>query len=205
VPDRFAILIDGGFMKRKLQSRLKRFPKVSDIEDEVIRIRAHERLHGLELLRIYFYDAMPATGLLINPIDGTETDLTKTQSYSSNVSLIQSLELFPDMALRLGETMVHGWDLGDAARKNIVEHGPRGLEARDFVPSIEQKGVDLRIGLDIARLSIRQLVQTIVVVTGDSDMVPAFKFARREGVRVALDIMGHAVKRELKVHSDFVI
>ncbi len=52
------------------------------------------------------------------------------------------------------------------------------------MPKIEQKGVDLRIGLDIARLSLRRMVDIIVVVTGDSDMVPAFKFARREGIRV---------------------
>jgi uncharacterized LabA/DUF88 family protein len=59
--------------------------------------------------------------------------------------------------------------------------------------------------LDIARLSLRQLVDVIVVVTGDSDMVPAFKFARREGVRVYLDHMGHAVKRELKAHVDQIL
>ncbi|MBN9305065.1 hypothetical protein [Devosia sp. 67-54] len=65
--------------------------------------------------------------------------------------------------------------------------------------------MDLRIGLDIARLSLRQLVRVLVVVTGDSDMIPAFKFARREGVRVYLDHMGHGVKRDLKAHTDLVL
>jgi uncharacterized LabA/DUF88 family protein len=77
--------------------------------------------------------------------------------------------------------------------------------AEDLVPNVQQKGVDLRIGLDIARLSLRQLVEVIVVVTGDSDMIPAFKFARREGVRVYLDHLGHGVKRDLKAHTDLVI
>ena len=109
------------------------------------------------------------------------------------------------MALRQGEVSVNGWALGSAALKNLTTNGARALTAQDFVPNMEQKGVDLRIGLDIARLSLRQLVEVIVVVTGDSDMVPAFKFARREGVRIYLDYMGHPVKRELKAHVDLVI
>ena len=73
------------------------------------------------------------------------------------------------------------------------------------MPNIEQKGVDLRIGLDIARLALREMVGTLVVVTGDSDFIPAFKFARREGVRVYLHHMGHNISRELKVHTDLIL
>ena len=73
------------------------------------------------------------------------------------------------------------------------------------MPNIEQKGVDLRIGLDIARLALRELVGVIVVVTGDSDFIPAFKFARREGIRVYLHHMDHPVSRELKVHTDIIL
>ncbi|KQT87936.1 NYN domain-containing protein [Aurantimonas sp. Leaf443] len=113
--------------------------------------------------------------------------------------------MMPDVALRQGETSVSGWALGNAALKDIDKNGPRMPAATDFVPKIEQKGVDLRIGLDIARLSLRRLVSAIVVVTGDSDMVPAFKFARREGMRVYLDHMGHGVKRDLKVHVDRIV
>ena len=61
------------------------------------------------------------------------------------------------------------------------------------------------MGLDIARLSLRGLVSVIVIATGDSDLVPAFKFARREGVRVYLDHMGLNVRRELKAHADLVL
>ena len=53
---------------------------------------------------------------------------------------------------------------------------PRPPSARDLVPDLEQKGVDLRIGLDIARLALRERVDIIVVVSGDSDLVPAFRF-----------------------------
>ena len=62
----------------------------------------------------------------------------------------------------------------------------------------------VRIGLDMARLSLQRLVSTVVVVTGDSDLVPAFKFARREGLVVYLETLGHGVRRELKAHADLV-
>ncbi len=81
----------------------------------------------------------------------------------------------------------------------------RPIQAADLVPNITQKGVDLRIGMDIARLSLREMVRAIVVVTGDSDLIPAFKFARREGVRVYLECLGHGVRRDLKAHVDIVL
>jgi uncharacterized LabA/DUF88 family protein len=48
----------------------------------------------------------------------------------------------------------------------------------------------MRIGMDMACLALRDMVRTIVVVTGDSDFVPAFKYVRREGVKVILDPPG---------------
>ena len=49
----------------------------------------------------------------------------------------------------------------------------------------------------------KRFVERIVLVTADSDFIPAMKFARREGVQVTLVTMGHMlVKRELKVHAD---
>jgi hypothetical protein len=200
---KFAILMDGGFVKKKLQQQLKHFPTVAEIDGEVSRIKGHESLRALTLLRVYFYDAPPASGTLTNPIDGSKLDLSSSPNYSLNIGLQQSLEMLPDAALRQGEAAVHGWALGNSALRDIIKNGPRMLAANDFVPNIEQKGVDLRIGLDIARLSLCRTVDVIVVVT--SDMVPAFKFARREGIRVYLDHMKNSVKRDLKVHADLII
>lgn len=200
----FAILIDGGFMTKRLSSTLKRYPTADDIQAEVARIKGRPELAGHDLLRVYFYDAPPATGVITNRIDGARLDLRASTRHREATALFDSLELRPDFALRMGETAVHGWKLGPKAVDDIMQT-PRVPVAGDFVPAIEQKGVDLRIGLDIARLSLRQLVRTIVVVTGDSDLVPAFRFARREGLRVFLDVMGHGVKRELRAHADLVL
>jgi uncharacterized LabA/DUF88 family protein len=202
---KFAVLIDGGFIKKKLQARHRHFPAVAEVETEIARIKGNAALADYRLLRVYFYDAPPASGRLTNPVSGARIDLSSHAGHAENIGLQQGLEMQPDVAMRKGDTVVHGWALGGAALKNIIAAGPRILRAQDFVPNIEQKGVDLRIGLDIARLSLCRLVDVIVVVTGDSDMVPAFKFARREGVRVYLDHMGHGVKRELKVHTDLIL
>ena len=91
-----------------------------------------------------------------------------------HTTLIRSLETEPDFALRMGETNTTGWKVGDRAFRQLMRK-PRLIESQDLVPAIEQKGVDLRIGLDIARLALPHSVEAIVVVTGDSDLVPALK------------------------------
>jgi len=79
------------------------------------------------------------------------------------------------------------------------------LADTDFDLDLSQKGVDMRIGLDMARLALRETVRTVVVVTGDSDFVAAFKFARREGVKIILDPLGHNIRIELREHADIVL
>ena len=61
----------------------------------------------------------------------------------------------------------------------------------------------MKIGLDVAWLASKSIVEKLILVTVDSDFVPAMKFARREGVQVVLVTMGHKlVKQDLKEHAD---
>lgn len=203
-PPRYAVLIDGAFVLRKLQDSLRVFPTADHVEAVATSIAQHDCVKGLDRLRVYFYHAKPATGRLTNPVSKQVLNLSSTPVYTSHESLIDTLELRPDFALRLGETSTAGWKLGDRAFESLMTK-PRNITANDLVPNIEQKGVDLRIGLDIARLALTQSVQAIVACTGDSDLVPAFKFARREGLRVFLCHFGHGVKRDLKAHADRVV
>lgn len=53
-------------------------------------------------------------------------------------------------------------------------------------PIYQQKQVDLLLGLDFALLSAKRSITHAAVVTGDSDMAPAFEVARREGIAVWL-------------------
>ena len=79
------------------------------------------------------------------------------------------------------------------------------ITAEDLRPNISQKGVDMRIGMDIASLTLKKLVQVIVLVTGDSDFIPAMKFARREGTQLFLAAMGHRIKESMHEHADLLL
>ncbi|MCU6424521.1 NYN domain-containing protein, partial [Klebsiella aerogenes] len=58
---------------------------------------------------------------------------------------------------------------------------------------LRQKGVDMRIGLDIASITLKRLASTIILVAGDADFVPAAKLARREGLQFILDPLWQSV------------
>ena len=108
-----------------------------------------------------------------------------------------------NVALRMGDLRFRGWGFKE---KNIPKNCDRwNVTADDLQPVIQQKGVDMRIGLDIASLVLKKQVDIIALVSGDSDFVPPIKFARREGVQVATVFLGHRVNQDLITHSDFMI
>jgi uncharacterized LabA/DUF88 family protein len=203
---RYAILIDGGFLKKKLSERLQRHPLVADIIAECERLQQRPEVDGYELLRIYWYDGVPASATIPLPVSKQALNLTGTERYRESKSLLDQLVLWPNFSLRLGEVIVsrNGWRLKPNVAGRLIKE-PRELRDEDFVLDAQQKGVDVRIGMDMARLALREMVRQVIVVTGDSDFVPAFKFVRREGVRVILEPMGQNVLVELKQHADIVL
>ena len=75
-----------------------------------------------------------------------------------------------------------------------------------FKPDFKQKSVDMKIGLDIAWMSGKRIVDKLVLVAGDSDFISPIKFARKEGLIVYLLTLGQTkIKRELYEHADYVI
>jgi uncharacterized LabA/DUF88 family protein len=60
----------------------------------------------------------------------------------------------------------------------------------------------MKIGLDIAVLAEKRLVNQIVLIAGDSDFVPAAKHARREGIDFLLDPMWNNIAPDLHEHID---
>lgn len=68
--------------------------------------------------------------------------------------------------------------------------------------ALRQKGVDMRIGLDIASIALKKQSETIILVSGDSDFVPAAKLARREGMEIILDPLWQKVHDDLFEHID---
>lgn len=65
-----------------------------------------------------------------------------------------------------------------------------------------KKGVDMRIGLDIAALALKKQADTLVLVAGDSDFIPAAKLARREGIDFILDPLWQQINADLFEHID---
>lgn len=198
---RFAICVDGGFVQKVLWARNQTAPTAAEILAECDRIAQHEAFANCDLLRIYYYDAPPSQGQMINPIDGSLLDLQATETYLAAVKLQAELKAAPNVALRMGDVLASGWRVSEGALGRISRE-PRPLAASDLKPNLHQKGVDIRIGLDIARLALKDTVRSLAVVTCDTDFVPAFKFARREGIRVYLDTMGKPCRPELIEHSD---
>lgn len=75
-----------------------------------------------------------------------------------------------------------------AGKKSIEE-----LDDDDLRLNIRQKGVDMKLGLDIASLAYGGIVNQIIMIAGDSDFVPAAKMARRQGIDFILDSMWHTI------------
>ena len=105
---RHAILLDGAFLIRKLQSRLRRFPSAGDIQTVGTSIANHAFLCGQSCLRVYFYHSRPAGESLFNPISKKTIELRSTQIHIDHSRLLQDLEKAPDFALRLGSALVAG-------------------------------------------------------------------------------------------------
>jgi len=76
---------------------------------------------------------------------------------------------------------------GYVINNNRMPYAPgQPLTDADFHPEFEQKGVDMRIGIDMANLSSNRSVDLIALATNDTDCIPAMKHARRSGLQVAL-------------------
>jgi uncharacterized LabA/DUF88 family protein len=123
-----------------------------------------------------------------NPFSRESIDFGATAAFRENLTLHKKLACEAFFANRLGELSFEGWAPKGGLRK--VKDGNVVLTGRDVKPLISQKGVDMRIGLDM---------------TSDSDFVPAMKFARREGAQVLLITLGHGVKESMRMHADVVI
>lgn len=167
---RYAILLDGGFVTKKLQERLGRPATADDIVAVCDEIRGHEHLKTYELLRIYYYDAPPSSETIKLPVSSATHKLAETPRFRHAQSLYDQLELKEGFALRMGETRLAPmhWKLKNRTARELIKK-QRDLTDKDFDLDIGQKGVDIRIGLDMARLALRDTVRAVAVVTGDSD------------------------------------
>jgi uncharacterized LabA/DUF88 family protein len=196
--------IDGWFMRKRVYN-LKSFY----YSGENIRNYCKKHLRPDDYLyRIFYYDTEPLEKKGHNPITKKGVDFGKTPVALEQKALFDSIKRTPNMALRLGKTEWRNntWILAPDKLKELLNKKTTidQLSEEDVRPLIEQKAVDMKIGLDIALIATKRLADLLIIITGDADMVPALKLARREGMQVGLGPLRQNTKPELSEHVDFV-
>ncbi|GAA6890188.1 NYN domain-containing protein [Helicobacter pylori] len=204
---KIAILVDGDFFIRCYKSHLKKQSgdKYKDLNPEKLAhdIHTHCLRHinkkNEELYRIFFYDCKPLEKRVHYPYTQKALDLSKSSTYKERKKLHKHLISKPCLALRLGylDEKNAKWVIRDQEKEKKLFNRKISIEEfqnDDFIYHAKQKGVDIKIGLDIATLALKKLVQKIVLISGDSDFVPAAKLARVEGIIFTLDPMGNPIR-----------
>lgn len=197
----YAILIDAGYFSKVANFELKKYDKET-IEKLISYIKTN-LFPNDQLYRIYYYDAEPCQSIITNPIDNAVTDFSKTVMFNKNIALLEEVKSIPMLALRLGKisTPKNSWEIKNI--KSVSSTIP--LKATQIKPKINQKGVDMKIGLDIASISLKKHASKIILIAGDTDFVPAIKFARSEGVQIFISTLKNYCSPSLVEHSDQVI
>lgn len=195
---------DPSRMKYAVLIGTKENPATSDdIVELVSKIKSHKFLQYKYLHRIYYYDAPPYSKSKNKLLNGGKHNFGSDPLTPHNNRLLKELHSQDHFALRMGEIRFRGWELD--RNSFTTNDNSCHITADNLRPSLQQKGVDMRIGLDIASLTLKEHADVIVLVTGDADFVPPMKFARREGVQPALVSLGHNIHSDLKEHADLIL
>lgn len=167
---------------------------------------AHQHVGNRNILyRIFYYDCLPLDKKAHNPITKKAVDFSKTPEYKFRTELMEALKQKRKVALRVGTLKDSGhWEIRPAATRDLLSGKITisDLKEDDVFLAVRQKGVDMKIGVDIASLALKKFVDRIVLFSGDSDFVPAAKLARREGIDFILDPMQANVEPQLFEHID---
>ncbi len=175
------LLIDAGYLKKAV----KKTGFFCD-KEAVVKIanKCYDKTE--DLLKVLYYDCKP-----FDPVDPKTGKIftnpkTGKKLKKQDNSLIRNLEIENLFAVRLGKLKFNGWL--DTGR-----------------PSFRQKGVDMRIGLDIANISHQGKIDRIILITADTDFIPAMKYARKSSIQIVLiQLEKNHLSHELKAHSDII-
>lgn len=203
-----AIIVDGQFLLHRIRDA-QSSTQYPNLEDQYNFLTNLINSNDEELFRIFYYQGSPNKQTVDKPISKDKINFSESQinKYSSN--LITELSNKDFVAMRLGDTFFRGWKLKNPVlekiRKSIIKDTSK-LTDDDFTPDFQQKGVDIKIGLDVAWLSNNNIVDRIYMVTGDADFIPALKQARRDGIQIKLVKIGtKKINNDLLKHSDFIL
>ncbi len=197
---RVAVLLDLGFVFHALHRLLGgRRPTAHEIQSLGHRCVASDEA----LFRLYCYHCRPLGRTERHPLSGERIDFSASATFREMHALLRDLERLDTVAFREGTIAFTGWMLRPSSLARLTQPGAT-IEPADIQPDIRQKQVDMKIGLDVAWLASRRIVDRLILVTADRDFIPAMKFARREGVQVVIAPLGRTPHRELAIHADAV-
>lgn len=206
-PVKIAILIDGGFFLKRFNALFNRDFKMSPSE-----VANHMYTMALKhvgdtntLYRIFYYDCEPLKKKAHHPMSHKPIDFSQTEQYKFKMQLFEELRQKRKVALRLGTLKDNNnWIVKQSVIKSLIagQLKVEDIKEDDITLEVRQKGIDMKIGVDIATLTLKRFVDCIVLFSGDSDFVPAAKLARREGVDFILDPMHANVEPQLFEHID---
>ena len=214
-----AILIDGAYFLARLpavQGRVDASNAVEVAEAVYRLVNSHLRqLNNIYnvpnfsqlLFRTFYYDARPYQAKAHTPIGRKAIDYRNSKQALFRNQLFSQLHGKRNLAVRLGDVRRAGkrsWLLKPDSQAGLLAGriGVQDLTDQDFTAALRQKGVDMRIGLDIASIALKRQADIVILVSGDADFVPAAKLARREGVQFVLDPLWQNISPDLFEHID---
>jgi uncharacterized LabA/DUF88 family protein len=185
--EKVVVLIDGGHLRVLARKAHKTY------NPDFIEKVGHACVDSKETaLRILYYDCAPFIGVKKLPVSRTP------QQFHGSDAWLRELAEKDLFAIRRGVLKFRGFKL-----RKAVPPG-HALTDADFKPDFEQKGVDMRIGLDIANYAAMNCVSRVILITGDTDCIPAMKHARTRGLQIVLAVFPNQKPApELLWHTDF--
>ena len=201
-----AILIDGGFYVKRANHLFGEKTAQGRADELAYYCKLHlkSKHEDQELYRIFYYDCPPINGNVFHPYTKKNINYGKSELCVWMNDFLDELKTKRKFAIRLGRLSKPKFVLKPDKMKAIFENTITfdDIAEDDFVLSVTQKGVDMKIGVDIASIVFKKQAEQIILISGDSDFVPAAKLARREGIDFILDPMISNINSDLSEHID---
>jgi len=144
-------------------------------------------------------------------VKSTENNRRYSIKRISSYHFIEKLNSLNNVTCRLGyialdKLDVHYKIINGKNKIGIAEKLKNELDKETFKIFIpRQKKVDVLMGIDIVNYSLKRLVDKILIFCNDTDILPAIKEAKRNGVKVIIATFREntdTVNKELIRHSD---
>ena len=156
---RLAVFVDAGYSNALARDVFNIWIDYDRFRRQIHQEIAASTVEPLDLLRTYYYTCLPYQS---NP--PTPEESRRMSRESAFFSALRNLSSF---TVREGRLVIRG-------------HDSNGQ------PIFQQKGVDLLLGLDFALLSAKHQITHAAVISGDSELIPAFDAAQQEGIKTWL-------------------